>query len=146
MPDELSDFFDHPELGRLARVMDAQIKRVEALIDKASKELVVQETPKKTRGTRLPDGWIPTSATMEKMRAELGVSGEVLVYEHRKFCDHFCSAPGQRGVKVDWDRAWCNWMRSASERGHLRTSQRQGRNNDDKIRDLMEMDVHATRE
>lgn len=118
------------------RELTDRITKLEALLPTAELAPV-----KSTRGTRLPEGWIPEDKWVDVMMLELGCSKGALVREHRKFCDHFYSAPGQKGVKTRWDRAWCNWMRRAAEQGNLggrRTSP-----NDDKIRDLMEMDVHA---
>lgn len=101
-----------------------------------------KQVAKAKRGHRLPEGWVPGIETIEKMAAELHVSQQYLGVEHRKFCDYFYAVPGQKGVKLDWDRTWCNWMRNASERGSLRTNGSY-RPNDDKIRDLMEMEIHA---
>lgn len=96
-------------------------------------------TPK--RGTRLPEGWVPDEHTVGRMMTELAVPKAFLIAEHRKFCDYFYSAPGVKGVKIDWGRTWCNWMRTAAERGQLRGDSTQRRTNDDKIRELMEMGV-----
>lgn len=102
-------------------------------------EVLVKPEAKPKRGTRLPEGWEPADATIGKMCDELHTSAFYLKREHLKFCDYFWSAPGQKGVKVDWDRAWCNWMRGASERGTftrvLTTA--------DKSRGWMELDGHA---
>lgn len=119
------------------------------------KELEVHNKviPKKksTRGQRLPLGFTPADTSIEKMCEELGVTPGALVREHRKFCDYWLAIPGQRGVKLDWDRTWCNWMRTAAERGQLGSTSfvppaPRRRNNDDKIRELMEMDVNAPTE
>lgn len=102
---------------------DQLVARVIALenAQKPSAELaVVEDKPApRTRGTRLHEGWEPGPSTIEKMEVELGASRSALWREHHKFMDHFLSVPGQRGVKIDWDRAWCNWMRTAAERGNL---------------------------
>lgn len=111
---------------------EALVKRVEALEDKGN----VLARTKAKRGTRLPADWKPGKATIEKMRNELCTSDVALMREHRKFCDYFWSAPGQKGVKVEWDRAWCNWMRGASERGVLRGPAAPG-----KSQGWMELDV-----
>lgn len=101
---------------------NALADRVAALEERARNgtALEVVKPPPRTRGTRLPEGYAPPDAKVNQMLSELGCDKESLIREHRKFCDHFLSAPGQKGVKVDWDRAWCNWMRGASERGNLR--------------------------
>jgi hypothetical protein len=118
MPDEtitISRMEWESLLGRVAALEQVihQTKRA---------EIAVQETPKpvRTRGARLTEGWEPSEETVYKMVNELNVTSAVLHREHLKFVDYFMSAPGQKGVKTDWNRAWCNWMRSAAERGSLR--------------------------
>lgn len=65
------------------------------------------------RGARLSSDWEPSPDVVEKMRAER--PGVDFGTEHRKFVDHFLAAPGQKGVKADWDATWRNWMRRAHE-------------------------------
>ena len=55
------------------------------------------------RATRLPTNWTPR---LEDGTDEL---------ELDKFRDHWKAAPGQRGVKLDWDATWRNWLRRAAE-------------------------------
>lgn len=66
-----------------------------------------------TRGTRLPDGWLPDDAVRQAMAAEF--PGLDFRAEHAKFSDHWKSQPGQKGVKVDWDATWRNWIRKSAE-------------------------------
>lgn len=60
-------------------------------------------SPRLGRGSRLPDDWQP--------RVEDGTDE----LELAKFRDHWKAAPGQRGVKLDWDATWRNWLRRAAE-------------------------------
>lgn len=112
---------------------DALVKRVEALEDRGK----VLARTKSKRGARLPEDYVPPEEKVQQMMGELGCTKGSLAREHRKFKDWFLSAPGQKGVKVDWDRAWCNWMRGASERGSLRKSPTVA----DKSRGWMELEV-----
>jgi uncharacterized protein YdaU (DUF1376 family) len=62
--------------------------------------------PKKksfARGSRLPEDWLP--------RVEDGNDPTELV----KFRDYWKGAPGQKGVKLDWDATWRNWLRTAGK-------------------------------
>lgn len=69
--------------------------------------------PKQRRGTRLPDGWEPSEALLAWVREKCpGLRRS----ENEKFVDYWRAQPGQRGVKIDWDATWRNWMRSAFER------------------------------
>jgi hypothetical protein len=99
---------------------DALLDRVAALENGTTSSVVAKISAPRTRGTRLPENWLPRGATIDKMGIELDVREDVLAWEHRRFVDYWLSAPGQKGVKLDWDRAWCNWMRRAAENGQLR--------------------------
>lgn len=71
------------------------------------------KTPTST-GHRLPEDWLPTEGDIAWQR-EQGVSDETARYETDKFKDHFCAKPGASGRKLDWSRAWKNWIRKAAE-------------------------------
>jgi hypothetical protein len=69
------------------------------------------------KGVRLPEQWMPAEADWFDAISLLG-SGPVAV-ELLKFRDYWKAAPGAKGVKLDWDATWRNWVRSAAERkGH----------------------------
>lgn len=71
---------------------------------------------KNTRGSRLPDDWLPSQAGGLFAAEALGgierSSAELL-----KFRDYWRAKPGAAGVKLDWEATWRNWVRSAAERG-----------------------------
>jgi len=74
------------------------------------------------RGTRLPDGWEVAGEDAIFASATLG-SPLLVQNEADKFRDHWRSAPGSKGVKLDWSGTWRNWVRRAAEqsprsRGH----------------------------
>lgn len=58
------------------------------------------------RATRLSEDWFP-----------MEFEGEAVELE--KFRDWARSAPGQKGVKADWDATWRNWMRRVREQGNV---------------------------
>lgn len=86
---------------------------------------VVSSRPRK-RGTRLPDGWMPTQEVVDSIKAETGATREQLSYQHRKFLDYWTSKAGSGATKVDWLGTWRNWMRTACERGEIGHPQRNG--------------------
>ncbi|QFP94213.1 hypothetical protein SEA_JOIEB_76 [Mycobacterium phage JoieB] len=105
---------------------------------------------KKSRGSRLPEGWVPSDETINAMLDELGCDKQELVREHRSFTDYWLAAPGQKGVKLDWDATWRNWMRRAASGGNIRSraplvqaaaQPPRRRNNDDKINELLNMEL-----
>jgi DNA-binding MarR family transcriptional regulator len=63
------------------------------------------------RGTRLPDDWSPSADDWRDASEKLGQQGSV--FELSKFRDHWKAQPGQRGVKLDWNATFRNWMRNA---------------------------------
>lgn len=72
----------------------------------------------KERGTqkrahRLPDDWQPDTDLVAEARSKF--PGVNLELETEKFCDHFQSIGGERARKVDWRKAWRNWIRKSYE-------------------------------
>jgi uncharacterized protein YdaU (DUF1376 family) len=73
-----------------------------------------KETPSgvsKKRGSRLPDEWLPDEVFA---KAE-GLSAGEAAREAEKFRDYWRGQPGQRGVKLDWQSTWKNWVRKAAD-------------------------------
>ncbi|WP_435310660.1 hypothetical protein [Primorskyibacter sedentarius] len=71
-----------------------------------------------TRGTRLkleslPDDW---QAFARKERPDIDARNEFATFR-----DYWIAQPGQKGVKVDWDATWRNWVRRCN--GTPRTPQ-----------------------
>jgi hypothetical protein len=58
------------------------------------------------RAARLSEDWVPREFEGETVELE-------------KFRDWARSAPGQKGVKADWDATWRNWMRRVRENGNV---------------------------
>lgn len=72
-----------------------------------SKEVVKRDTAK--RGIRLSQTWLPSNDSVAKMRVEApDVDTRA---EHASFIDYWIAQPGQKGVKLNWDSTWRNWMR-----------------------------------
>lgn len=69
------------------------------------------------RGSRLPDDWeLPAEWRVEAERIVREAGRPVAVSrEAEKFRDHWHSAPGKGGVKLDWLGTWRNWIRRATE-------------------------------
>ena len=60
------------------------------------------------RATRLPKEFIPSESHKEiAIERHLSLSGELVAFR-----DYFAAAPGQKGVKRDWDAAFRTWLRS----------------------------------
>ncbi|QFG11129.1 replication initiation protein [Mycobacterium phage Xula] len=70
-------------------------------------------TAKASRGSRLPEGWMPDEATIAAMREQFPHVD--LRAEHEKFTDYWRAAAGAKGRKADWTATWRNWIRRAAE-------------------------------
>lgn len=74
------------------------------------------EKPK--RGARLVANWMPTQAVIDTMKAEFpSLTRDWFRSQHRQFIDYWIAQPGQKGVKLDWNATWRNWIRRAAQ-GH----------------------------
>lgn len=73
---------------------------------------VVREAPR-TRGTRLPDSWMPAANVVARMRSDHPHID--LKAEHAKFLDYWHAKAGKDARKTDWDATFRNWIRRAAE-------------------------------
>ena len=65
--------------------------------------------PTATRGARLPADWKPNAELVAWSKAERPDLELRKVFE--EFKDYWSSLPGSKGVKLDWDATWRNWVR-----------------------------------
>ncbi len=72
-------------------------------------EVAKATSTRTARGSRITSDWIPSPELIDQMRTEC--PGVNLEAEHRVFVDYWIAQPGQKGVKVDWEATWRNWMR-----------------------------------
>lgn len=68
------------------------------------------------RGTRLTEDWQPDESGKALAR-ELLVDPKRCWRELEDFRDYWIALPGQRGLKLDWQRTWKKWVRTAADRG-----------------------------
>ena len=62
-----------------------------------------------TRGARLPIDWKPNAELVAWSKTERPDLDLRKVFE--EFKDYWSSVPGSKGVKLDWDATWRNWVR-----------------------------------
>ena len=65
--------------------------------------------PKSTRGSRLPADWKPNAELAEWSKAERPDLDLRKVFA--EFKDYWTSIAGSKGVRLDWDATWRNWVR-----------------------------------
>jgi len=70
----------------------------------------------KKRGTRLPDDWRLPQA-WGTWAIEEGMDELAVRRQSERFADYWRSVPGQRGVKLDWQATWRNWIRKSLDDG-----------------------------
>ena len=70
--------------------------------------------PKPKRGSRLSDDFELTPEMIDwAIQKRPGVD---LAEETEKFSNYFQSAPGSKGLKLDWIKTWRNWILTAKEK------------------------------
>jgi hypothetical protein len=85
----------------------------DASLSKSSIKEEREEPVTSVRGQRLPEFWEPLPEDANAANSSLGydrTKSELL-----KFRDHWKQQAGSKGVKLDWDAAWRNWIRRAEE-------------------------------
>lgn len=70
---------------------------------------------KRSQGSRLPPGWFPSEslkAWAEKERGDLNVNTVIA-----SFRDYWIAVPGSKGLKLDWEATFRNWVRKERQGG-----------------------------
>jgi hypothetical protein len=65
------------------------------------------------KGVRLPADFVMPSDWLLFAQVERGWTLDVAKTEAASFIDFWHSAPGQRGVKLNWQATWRNWVRNS---------------------------------
>lgn len=85
-----------------------------------------EPAPKARKGTRIPQPFIVADEMRDFARTQTPLV--VVALENAKFVDYWDAQPGQKGVKLNWQATWRNWMRKAqqdAERDHKRSQPRE---------------------
>jgi hypothetical protein len=69
-----------------------------------------REQKKQSRGTRLPADWKPSDDQIAFCKSDRPDLNPVAVAD--RFRDFWIAQPGAKGVKLDWDATWRNWVRN----------------------------------
>ena len=92
------------------------------------------------RAHRLPADFEPSDQSRLTVMSEYP---QVDIHrEHAKFLDYWAAQPGQRGVKLDWDATWRNWMRRAGDESGRRPKSRQQETDDLFARNAARMGIN----
>lgn len=76
-----------------------------------------KQTPRASKGTRLPAEWMPKPLTEPLASAVAGWPPGTLDRELERLRDWAASATGPNAKKSDWDAAWRNWIRKIEDEG-----------------------------
>lgn len=71
-------------------------------------------TPKRQRGSRIPDDWSPSNDLAAAM-ADEGIPLAAQAVELLKFRDYWTAKTGRDATKLDWDATFRNWLRRARD-------------------------------
>jgi hypothetical protein len=66
-------------------------------------------TKKRERATRLEPDWLPSAESVAKAKTDAPHVDHKA--EHASFVDYWVAVPGAKGLKLDWEATWRNWMR-----------------------------------
>ena len=85
-------------------------------------ETEVKKKRTATRGTRLPADWKPNAELVAWSKAERSDLDLRKVFA--EFKDYWLSVAGTKGVKLDWDATWRNWVRkqTVAKQGYAQQS------------------------
>jgi uncharacterized protein YdaU (DUF1376 family) len=72
-----------------------------------------------SKGTRLPDDWLPSETMIEDALAigenlNIHFLRKEISDEADRFRDYWIAQPGARGTKTNWNATWRNWIRRAA--------------------------------
>ena len=78
-----------------------------------SKTSKTSKRSSESRGTRLPDDWVPDQALADWTRANAPAAANAVEVE--RFRDYWIAQPGAKGRKTNWTATWRNWARKCQE-------------------------------
>lgn len=81
--------------------------------EKRREELLEQPSVAKTKGNRLAKDWKPSNEMLVFCKTNRPDLDPMIVAD--SFRDYWLSQPGAKGVKLDWDATWRNWVRNQKQ-------------------------------
>ncbi|WP_052750051.1 hypothetical protein [Gluconobacter oxydans] len=110
-----------PPLKHQEAEAEADTERKNSLreLESASDDAAPEPKPKSSRakrGKRIPADWYP-SPELQAFARKNGVDPDHVA---EKFRDYWLGVSGERGIKLDWDATWRNWVRNDSSLGPTR--------------------------
>jgi hypothetical protein len=101
----------------LSLALEAPAPTVRGERRKATRASTGNATPTADRvakGSRLPEGWRPSLATVAMFRKDHRVDALAAL---ERFADYWKAAAGAKGLKADWEAAFRNWVRKDIDDG-----------------------------
>ena len=95
----------HSLEGETERELELELE-IEAALPSASPQPL---TVVSKRGSRIQSTWKASEEMIQFCRTERPDLNPLAV--EAEFLDYWSAQPGQRGVKLDWDATWRNWVR-----------------------------------
>lgn len=92
---------------------------------------------KAKQGHRLPEDWKP-SRDAQVWSRQYADRVDITV-EWAKFQDYWLSKPGAGGRKLDWDRTWKNWVRTAVDRSPATRAASKPNPHDERVKGMLDL-------
>ena len=96
---------------------DLQVRHIEAIMEVlSSHDVLAAPVPKVSnieKALRLPADFTMPSDWLLFAQVERGWTLDVAKTEAASFIDYWHSQPGQKGVKLNWQATWRNWVRNS---------------------------------
>jgi len=86
-----------------------------AIPERETERETEQRQTKQSRGTRLPADWKPSEEQIAFCKTERPDLHPVATGD--RFRDFWIAQAGSKGVKLDWDATWRNWVRAEKPAG-----------------------------
>ena len=129
----LEEFFELTDAGWVSYRADKEIAHYKGKVEQASRagkasaqrrsnarstdvqptnnqEPINKVERKQSRGTRLPTDWNPTEEQIAFCKEHRKELHPMVVAD--SFRDYWVAQAGSKGVKLDWDATWRNWVRN----------------------------------
>jgi hypothetical protein len=96
--------------GVLADSLQVAIPETERETEGETEGETEERQKKQSRGTRLPADWVPSEDQISFCKKDRPDLHPAVVAD--RFRDFWIAQPGARGVKLNWDATWRNWVRN----------------------------------
>lgn len=104
-------------------VTDAGLTRDNTMTDGTGTGTGTKNKEKTMRGSRLPQDWkLSDSLRAWALQNRPDWNAAIVESEAQSFADYWHSTAGSKGLKLDWDLTWHNWVRKSHTKGPVQVN------------------------